>query len=146
MTADRENMRLTPEEEKFVKQLAVQYAPAPLTPEQRAAFDRALGERLACRVRAPFRRSVAIVAAACAALLLWIAVRDHGPSAPAGKEGPGTVVAGKGEGPPSAGEATLLTYAYDSADFYGDDGEGDEENFLPDEYEALAAAFDLPGA
>lgn len=146
MTTDQEKKPLDHEEEEFVTWVATHYAPEPLAPAKRAAFDRALEARLARRARAPFRWSAAGVVTACTALFLWVAVRNHGPVVPAGGENPRVVMAGREESPSAADEATLLTYAYDSAEFYGDDDEEGEENFLPEEYEALAAAFDLPGA
>lgn len=146
MTADQEGKLLSPEEKEFVNRLAAHYTPPPLTPAKRFAFDRALEEQMARRARVSFFRPAAVMATACAALLVWFAARYQGPYSSQEGEQPGAVVATREESPPSGGEATLLTYAYSDPEFYGDEDDGDEESFLPDEYQALAVAFNLPDA
>jgi hypothetical protein len=147
MTSDQERKLLSPEEKTLVDLIAAHYAPPPLTANQRVAFDQALTERIARRTRVFFLRpAVAVVATACAALLFWFAASSQWPYFLDDGEHPGIGEIAQEEMVPSAGEATLLTYAYDSPGFYGDEDEGDEESFLPDEYEALALAFAIPDA
>jgi hypothetical protein len=147
MASDHEGKLLSSEEKTFVERLAASYAPTPMTAAQRTAFGQALERRLARRARMSMLRPVALVATACAAFLMWLAGPYQGTRIPDGAESPEAVsVAGEGT-VPSADEENLLTYAYYSSDFYDDENDDeDEENLLPDEYEALAAAFALPEA
>jgi hypothetical protein len=145
MTSNHEGKLVSPEEKTVIDRLATHYAPTPMTSARRVAFDRALAERITRRTRVSVLRPVAVVATAWAAVLIWLTAY-HGPHSPNGGERPATgVVAREGAAQP-AGEANLLTYAYYSAEFYDDEGEGEEEGFLPDEYEALVSAFALPDA
>jgi hypothetical protein len=147
MTSDQERKLLSPEEKTLVDLIAVHCTPIPLTAAQRVAFDQALTERIARRTRVFFLRpAAAVVATACAALLFWFAAPYQWPFLLDGGEQSGTGKVAREDMLSSAGEATLLTYAYDSPEFYGDEDNGDEESFLPDEYEALAVAFAIPGA
>lgn len=144
-TDERESKLLSPEEKAFIEQVAAHYAPPLMTPAQRAVFDRALEARLVRRARVSFSRPVTVLATACAALLIWLAVPYLSTHSPDGMKQPGPVVAAP-EGTPPRGEANLLAYAYYSDEFYGEESEKEQESFLPDEYEALAVAFALPDA
>jgi len=145
MTSDRENKLLNAEEKDFVDRLAIHYAPTPMTPAQRIAFDRALEERINRRAPVSFLRPVPVVATVCAALLILLTVPYLPTPSPNGMTQPGTVGPAREGATSPEGEATLLAYAYYSEEFYGEESEG-EEDFLPDEYEALALAFALSGA
>jgi len=145
MPADkRESKLLSSEEKVFIERVAAYYAPPPMTPAQRAAFDRTLEARLVRRARVSFSRPVTVLATACAALLIWLAVPYLSTHSLDGMKQLGPVVAPEGTTP--RGEANLLAYAYYSDEFYGEEGENEQESFLPDEYEALAVAFALPDA
>jgi hypothetical protein len=80
MTSTRDGRpRLEHPEEEFVERLAAEFAPPPMSAEQRIAFDEALRERL----ERPRRRRLlapAFAAAATAAALIWLAIA--GPTAP----------------------------------------------------------------
>ncbi|MCS6925329.1 MAG: hypothetical protein NZ578_05440 [Candidatus Binatia bacterium] len=130
------------EAEAFIAWVAAHYTPPSLTSAQRVAFDRALAERIARRGQTTLHRSVVgIAAVSCATVLLWVAARSFDPIAPTAEQPRESVVEEVDRS--AANEAALLVLAYDSAELYSDDGE--EENFLPPEYAALAAALDLPG-
>jgi hypothetical protein len=146
MTSDQENKLLSPEYKKFVDRVANIYTPTPLTPAKRVAFDRALEERLARRIHAPFFRPAAIVATACAVLLMWLILPHRDTNFSNKEQEPKTVAVTEEEVATPAGEATLLSYAYYNSELYGDESDGEEDTFLPDEYEALVTAFALPDA
>jgi hypothetical protein len=114
-----------------------------MTSTQRAAFDRALEKRLFRNAHPFFFRPVAVVAAACAAVLVWFGVTHQGTSfLDRGSPSGNTTVAREA----TQGEekkTTLLIYAYYGTEFDDDDNEEDDQ-FLPDEYEALATALAFP--
>jgi len=145
MTSDHESKLLNSEEKEFVQCLATHYTPSPMTLAQQVVFDRALEERIAHRAHPFFFRPIAVITAACAALLLWFTVPHQSTEVLQGEKQPGTVAVTRGNTTPPESEEELLTYAYYDPDFYGDENdEGEEEGFLPDEYEALVSAFALP--
>lgn len=144
MTSHSESKLLNAEEKEFVQRLAAHYTPTPMTLAQQAAFDRALEERITRRARPSFFRPVALVATACAALLIWFAVPRQGTDV-SHRQQPGTVAVATENPTQPESEDELLTYAYYDPDFYGDESdEAEEEGFLPDDYEALVSAFALP--
>ena len=135
MSANHEQPRLTPEETNFIRRVATHYAPPPMTSAQRAAFDRALEKRLSRNAYASFFRPVTVVAAACAAVLVWFGITHHGISildkgSPSATTTVVTETTQEGEE-----KTTLLMYTYYEAEFEDDDN-GEDEQFLPDEYEA----------
>lgn len=143
MTTDRGERSHTDGTDVFIARVAAHYTPPPLTPAQRIAFDRALAERIARRRQIAFRRSLAgLTAATCGAALLWIATHSFDPVAPMQ---PRESVVIEGVEGLAADETMLLVLADDSVELSGDDGNGGEEDFLPPEYTALAAALDLLG-
>jgi hypothetical protein len=145
MPADeRERKLLSPEEKAFIDHMAIYYAPLPMTPAQRVAFDRALEARLVRQARVYFPRPVAVLATACAALVLWLAAPYLPLHSPDGMKQLGAPAVSREGTTPPTDEATLLAYAYYSDEFYGEESEKEQESFLPDEYEALAVAFALP--
>jgi len=143
MTSDHESKLLSPKEKAFVDRLATHYAPTPTTPAQRITFARALEERIARRARVSFLRPVAVVATACAALLMWLAAPYQGTHLPNEVEHHGAIVVERESTVHREGEENLLTYAYYGPEFYEDEDEGEEVSFLPDEYETLVSALAL---
>lgn len=130
-------MRLTPEEEAFVRRVAHWSEPPP-SGARRAAFAAGIGERLARR-RARGTRGLVAAAAAAAALLAWSWIGlprpagepDRGvPAVARGSAAEGTAAAGAAETP----EETIL--ALTSA---GDDA--GEDAALPEDYAAIAGLF-----
>jgi hypothetical protein len=146
MTSSHENKRLSAEEKAFIDHLAAQYAPSPMTPAQRVTFDQKLAARIARRTHFSLLRPGAVVATACAALLLWLTMPPQGPDAPEERAQPNTLVVVGEDATSPAGEENLLTYAYYSPEFYEGDDEEEDESFLPEEYEELATAFASPDA
>lgn len=117
-TTDRER-----DSSRFLERLAEHYRPEPLGPAQRARFDARLRERIERRRRAPaWMPSLAGVTAALAlAFWLWPAATPP--------PQPGVDLAALGAG----WEADVLL-----AD---EDAPLAEEDYLPDEYQAIAFAF-----
>jgi hypothetical protein len=79
---------LSPQDTEFAKRLATNFAPAPLTPNQRAAFDIALAARLEKRRHRTFFVPAVATVAAAAAVLIFTLNGDMGlnPQTPAGGE------------------------------------------------------------
>ena len=134
MPSSDEPNNLTPADRRFIQRVAKDYTPQPLSAAQRATFDRRLEERLADSSRLPFLRPASLLAATCAALLLWFALPSQQASGP--NFGDSTL--------PSAptplardttSHSTLLAYAYYQSE--------SQDDFLPAEYIALADAFEL---
>ena len=134
MPSSDEPNNLTPADRRFIQRVAKDYTPQPLSAAQRATFDRRLAERLADSSRLPFLRPVSLLAATCAALLLWLTLPSQQASGP--NFGDSTL--------PSAptplardttSHSTLLAYAYYQSE--------SQDDFLPAEYIALADAFEL---
>ncbi len=134
MPSSDEHNNLTPADRRFIQRVAKDYTPQPLSAAQRATFDRRLEERLADSSRLPFLRPVSLLAATCAALLLWLTLPSQQASGP--NFGDSTL--------PSAptplardttSHSTLLAYAYYQSE--------SQDDFLPAEYIALADAFEL---
>ena len=134
MPSSDEPNNLTPADRRFIQRVAKDYTPQPLSAAQRATFDRRLEERLADSSRLPFLRPASLLAATCAALLLWLTLPSQQASGP--NFGDSTL--------PSAptplardttSHSTLLAYAYYQSE--------SQDDFLPAEYIALADAFEL---
>lgn len=163
---------LSTDEQQFLQRLAEHYTPSPLNPAQQAAFDRKLEERLASSTRRPFLRPATILVPAFAALLLWFVLPSQNTSPPkdlnthtqpvivahsgsAGSAGSdeldGLDGSARSDGsdevmanaPDSTSHTNLLTYAYYQSDSYAAEDENEDTAFLPDEYVALADAFEL---
>lgn len=147
MNANREPNMLSPEETDFIHRMAGHYSPPPMTPLQRTAFDRTLEERLSRRARVSFLRPVAVVATACIAVLVWLTMQYQSVFPPSGEPSSEPAFIAQGEPTAFTEETTLLTYAYYNSEVYGEEGEEDgedDEQFLPDEYEALATVLAFP--
>ena len=137
---ERKNLKST--DHRFIQRVAEHYTPQPLSAAQQATFDRALEERLADSSRFPFLRPASLLAATCAALLLWFAFPSQqafGPnfgdstlplaSTPLAQD---TDTADMQD---LTSHSTLLAYAYYRSEAHDD--------FLPAEYIALADVFEL---
>lgn len=119
------------DEREFVERLAASFAPPPLTPEERVAFDEAVAAGIARR-RARFRWSVAggLPAAAAAALVgAWLVLGGGNAPSPA----------------PGAASAFFPTQAWEEEVLLLDasfesDAEADLQ-ILPEEYLAIESAM-----
>ncbi len=123
----------------FVEQLAAHYAPPPLTPSRRAAFDAALQVRIEKRQRRWSRLTPALAAGmAAAALALSLSGRfGLNPSTPAGQEEAG-IAALEQPVQHDAWEDTVLAL---NAATNEEEGEEDDNPLLPDDYLAIESAF-----
>ncbi len=145
MLSSDEYKNLTPDDRRFIQRVAEHYTPASLSAARQATFDRKLEERLAGSARLPFLRPASLLVPICAALLLWFALPSQRASSPNFKDftppsAPSTLAqdtsgAGPSDTQDTPSHSNLLTYAYDQSEAYTD--------FLPDEYMALADAFEL---
>jgi hypothetical protein len=147
MSANREPHLLSSEEKDFIDRVSGLYAPSPMTSLQRMTFDRTLTERLSRSARVPFLRPVAAIATVCAAVLLWFMMQHQNVFLPGEELSSEIAVVAPEDAIPETEEATLLAYAYYNPELYGEDSEDDsedDEQFLPDEYEAIATALAFP--
>ena len=127
MSDERDEVRLTPEEQRLVETLRTELDPGPRSPGQRSAFVRALEERLIRGERSSWQPLVLAASAVMAAVALWLALPVDRPGEP------DTRLA-------SARRPSLLAYAYYETDYLDDASDA----YLSAEYEAIAAAFDVP--
>lgn len=160
----RPDEHLDPEDRVFVDRLASHFVPPPLTPNQRAAFDMVLEERLEKRRRrSVFVPAFATLAAAAAVVVLTLTGRlGLSPTnPPTGGNAPVTLAT---PAMPSADEGEIDQWAYDLLAFNapmtypqapnGQDeldesdefdetntDEQAEDNLLPDEYLAIESMF-----
>ena len=136
-----ERHNLMPAEQRFIQRVAKDYTPQPFSAAQQATFDRRLAERLADAPRRPFLRPAGLLAATCAALLLWFALPSQQVSSPDFTARPVPSLAREAAVTDTAdtqalsSPATLLAYAYYQSET--------QDDLLPDEYLALAEAFEL---
>lgn len=147
MSVNREPNMLSPEETDFIHRVADRYGPPLMTPLQRTAFDRTLEERLSGSARVSFLRPLAVVATACVTVLVWLTMQRQGVVLPPGEPSSELAIVAREDPTAVTEETTLLTYAYYDSEVYGEEGEEDsvdDEQFLPDEYEALATALAFP--
>ncbi len=134
MPSSDEPNNLTPADRRFIQRVAKDYTPQPLSAAQRATFDRRLEERLADSSRLPFLRPASLLAATCAALLLWFALPSQQASGP--NFGDSTLPSAPTPlAQDTTSHSTLLAYAYYQSE--------SQDDFLPAEYIALADAFEL---
>ena len=152
-SSDTQDM-LGTNEQQFIQRLAEHYMPNPLNPVQQAAFDRKLEERLASSTRRPLLRPATILVPAFAAMLLWFVLPSLMTSPPNDLNThtqPLIVAQGRSDrldgstpnAPDSTSHTNLLTYAYYQSDPYAAEDENEDTASLPDEYVALADAFEL---
>ena len=145
MPSSDEPNNLTPADRRFIQRVAKDYTPQPLSAAQRATFDRRLAERLADSSRLPFLRPVSLLAATCAALLLWLTLPSQQASGPNFGDSTlpsaptplarDTSVTDMSDTQDATSHSTLLAYAYYQSE--------SQDDFLPAEYIALADAFEL---
>lgn len=134
MPSSDEPNNLTPADRRFIQRVAKDYTPQPLSAAQRATFDRRLEERLADSSRLPFLRPASLLAATCAALLLWFALPSQQASGP--NFGDSTLPSAPTPlAQDTTSHSTLLAYAYYQSE--------SQDDFLPAEYIALADVFEL---
>jgi hypothetical protein len=120
------------DERAFGARLAERYAPPPLTPEGRRAFDRALGARLERRRRRRILVPALATAAAAAAVVLALRAGRLA-TTPAAPVTPAPVVA---DTRPTVQWENQLVSATDV-----DDASTWDEQELPADYEAIADAW-----
>ena len=131
--AEQNRPDLTREEASFVERVATSYAPPPTSSSQRVAFRRRLDARVERRSRAWWPGPIMGVAAAAAAVVLWLAV-------------PGSV-----EPIPEAQRQTTAQAPEGAADESIDEAlfalttSNDRDASLPDDYAAIASLL-LDGA
>ena len=145
MPSSDEHHNLTPADRRFIQRVAEHYTPQSLSAAQQATFDRRLRERLADSSRLPFLRPASLLAATCAALLLWLALPSQQVSGPSFKDltlpsAPTPLawdisVTDMSDTQDATSHSTLLAYAYYQSE--------SQDDFLPAEYIALADAFEL---
>ena len=158
MKSDRDDeIRLSPDDARFVEKLAETYAPERLTAEERIAFNAALEARLQERRRSA-RLVPALAGAVAAAAAAWLLL--PGATPPPSEPRATAVVAGADASVPleagamAAGAteagAALELGAFDAVDWelelldsdtLLDDDEGSAEDLLPDDYLAIASVF-----
>ena len=126
---------------EFVKRLADHYAPSPLSPGQRAAWDTALAARLEKRRRAALLPGLATAALATALVFGLGGWFGFDRDAPAVRPAPGVS---------ATATRTLVVSAEDSAaEPLGDweyllalqPADDEEDGQLPDDYAAIASIF-----
>ena len=142
MPSSDEHHNIKPDDRRFIQRVAEHYTPRSLSAARQATFDRRLRERLADSSRLPFLRPASLLAATCAALLLWFALPSQQVSGPSFKDlTPLSASTPLAQDTDTANtqditsHASLLAYAY-----YQSEAQTD---FLPAEYLALADAFEL---
>lgn len=130
---DETDDRTTPlatEDLRLIETLRSQLDPGERSPSRRAAFVRRLEERLERRSPLPWRPLALATGTAVLAAMLWLGL-------PAGlPDAVDSAAAGSSQSTPR-----LLAYAYYETSCLGE-SEG-ENSFLSEEYEAIAAAFDV---
>jgi hypothetical protein len=124
-----ETTPLSAEDEEFVERLSVGFAPVPLPPARRAAFDLALADRIASRRRSRLIAPVLATAVAAAAVAWFVVPAALDPAATGRR---GEVV--------SESAARWERELFDPTALIGpEDADGAEQ--LPDDYAAIAAVF-----
>ncbi len=142
MPSSDEHDNLKPDDQHFIQHIARHYTPQPLSAARQATFDRRLEERLTDSSRLPFLRPASLLAATCAALLLWFALPSQQASGPNFKDltplSASTPLAqdtDTANTQDATSHSTLLAYTYYQSE--------SQDDFLPAEYIALADAFEL---
>ena len=126
---------------EFVKRLADHYAPSPLSPGQRAAWDAALAARLEKRRRAlvlPGLATAALAAALVFGLGGWFGFETDDPSV---RPAPGVSA--------TAARAPVVASQESASDLLDDweyllafqPADDEEDGLLPDDYAAIASIF-----
>jgi len=124
------NPELSPDSERFVADLAENYAPEPPTPAREQAFDAALYERLDEPVLQPLWRPALATALACAAIGWLLLPPVETPESAPALEALAAIVE---EGAAFEDETPELLTANEVLDFEDES----EDEFLPDDYLAI---------
>ena len=138
-TSDHQDENLSPSDRRLIDTVRMELGPGDRSPVERAAFRARLEERIADRPAPfwqPFRIATTTAVAAMAAAAFWIAQPsvenefgiDSTPSE--------ALLA------PETKSTSLLAFAYYETDYLG--SVESEEDFLPDDFQAIASAFDVP--
>lgn len=125
---------LSREDEEFVERLAANFAPAPMRPAERVAFDEALWARLGRRSRRTILVPAFATVALAALVALLIFTGRFEPVATDGGVEPGAVVA---EASAAAQWEVELLYLRELTP----PEERDDSELLPDDYLAIASVF-----
>lgn len=133
MRSPDEQPQLNRDQERFIERLAAHYTPAPMTPAQHAAFDRALWRRLQRRSHT-WMLVPAVATLAVAAVVAWRVMSGGLAFFPHEVRNPGSVVGQAGR--PTAWEYELL-YAPEATETADDDN----GLILPNDYLAIAQVF-----
>lgn len=136
-----ERKALSVKERRFLEYVAKHYTPPPLTPARRAAFDQALEERIARSAHRSFFGFGAAMAAALAAVFFWI-VLPAPPSYIAEKPREDMRIV-KRKTQETEHLADLFSYPFEEPRADRTNSEGEENDYLPGEYIALALALEL---
>ena len=120
-------------DEAWVERVRLELGPGERTPAERASFRMRLDERIENRRRPFWQPFMMTTGAALAAALLWFVLPADNRIEDANRNGNALGV---------AGSPGLLSYAYYETDYLAT-GE-DQVEFLSDEYQAIANAFDVP--
>jgi hypothetical protein len=129
-------------ERRFAERLAEHYRPEPLGAVERARFDAALRERIARRRRARVFAPALAGAAGALALAFWV----WPTAAPEPGSGRGAVASLPAAAAAPQAEARAAAAGDDAGGWEADvllaaDAPPGDEDYLPDEYVAIAAAF-----
>jgi len=119
-------------DQEWIEAIRSELGPGDRTPAERAAFRMRLDERLENRGRGVWQPWAMTTGAAVAAALLWFAMT--GSQIENTNRPDESLVAAHAPG--------LLSYAYYETDYLASRENGNE--FLSDEYQAIANAFDVP--
>jgi hypothetical protein len=133
---DDSEPEVTAKDRRLIDAIARTFRPDPVDPARRAAFRREIEERLERPDGRAWEWAIALATTSVAAVFFWLWFA----SVP---QGPPAETAATEERAPAAGEDQDL-YAFTDPD---DDGDAAEpEDYLPDEYLALASYLDAAAA
>ena len=132
-TSENQGENLTPADQRLIEVIRTELDQGERSPAQRAAFRAQLEGRIEAR-SAPFWKPFGIAATvAMAAFALWL-VQPNAQNDLVPNPGDAVVL--------ETASVGLLAYAYYETDYLG--STETETDFLPDEFQAIANAFDVP--
>lgn len=135
-TSKQPDENLTPADQRLIEVIRTELDPGERSSAERAAFRARLEGRIEDRTT-PLWKPLGIAAtAALAALAFWIAQPTAKNELGIDPDPKAAVVASE------TGSVGLLAYAYYETDYLGSNET--ESDFLPDEFQAIANAFDVP--
>ena len=123
---------IAPSDQEWIAAIRSELGPSKRSPAERAAFRIRLDERIGSRRRVAWQPWAMTTGAAVAAALLWFAMPGSQSENMNRPDEP--LVA--------TGAPGLLSYAYYETDYLASRENGNE--FLSDEYQAIANVFDVP--